>query len=266
MTAILKGYLGRLIFIAAEVHNNYAVWLRVTFFYKQVILHFPTDNKADHRHNNTDSGVGSLSTWEKSTVIRQMLPGLILFFIAWFSEYMIIESVVTTLAFADAPFKPRDHYQYYIFVLVSGEMMGKSYLVISSYIKEEWVEKAKFPYLWVLATIEAMLLVFFVLAAWYRFLPSVWIVFLLLFTCGAVIGVFYVNGMTFFRNSVKDRYQEFAMGYISVSMGGGILAAGLLGLYVEPLLREHCTMFANNTDFCFTRSKSLDRFTSSCLT
>lgn len=178
---------------------------------------------------------------------------------------MSLQSVVTTLAFADAPFKSRDHYLYYIFVLMCAEMMGRSYLVTLTYIKEEWVENANFPYLWVLTTIEAMLLVFFALTAWYRFLPSVWVVFLPLFICGAAIGVFYVNAMMFFRNSLKDRYQEFAMSYISVPLGGGLLAAGLLGLYTESFLREHCIVFASNTDFCFTRSKSVDRFTSSCL-
>lgn len=197
-------------------------------------------------------------------VIRQMRPGLISIYIAFFSEYTIIQSVVTTLAFPNAPFKPRDHYQYYIFVLMGGEVLGRSYLVALSYIRAEWAEKAKFPYLWVLSIVEAMLLLFFVLAAWYRFLPSVWIVLLLVFACGAAIGATYVNAIAFFRDSFKDRYKEFAMGFFSVASAGGVFTSALLGLYVEPLLREHCTMFANNTDFCFTRSKSLDRFTSSC--
>ena len=66
-------------------------------------------------------------------------------------------------------------------------------------------------------------------------------------------------------SGIVSRTVIFAMGYISVTFGGGTLNAGLLGLHMEPLLREHCTMFVNNIDFCFTKSKSLDRFTSSCL-
>ncbi|KAL9988097.1 hypothetical protein ACROYT_G002501 [Oculina patagonica] len=193
-----------------------------------------------------DTGVSSLSWREKFTVICQMLPNLIPIYIAWFSQYLIIQAVVTTLAFPGAPFKPRDHYQYYIFVFMGGEVVGRSYLVVLSYVKAEWAEKVKFPYLWILSTIEVVQLLFFVLAAWYRFLPSVWIVLVLLFTCGAVIGVFYVNAITFFRNEFEDRYKEFAMGYIVVAMGGGVLTAALLGLHTEPLLREHCTMFVNN--------------------
>ena len=198
-------------------------------------------------------------------VIRQMMPGLISIFITCFSEYMIIQSVVTTLAFPHAPFKPRDHYQCYIVVLMGHEVVGRSYLVVLSYIKPDWAEKAKFSYLWVLSTIEAILLLFFVLAAWYRFLPSVWIVLLLVFVIGAVFGLTYVNAIAFFRDRFKDNYEEFAMGFFLVAITGGVFASGLLGLYVEPILREHCTMFTNNSDFCFTRSKSLDRFTSTCI-
>ena len=194
-----------------------------------------------------------------------MLPGLISIYIAFFSEYLIIQSVVTTLAFPNAPFKPRDHYQYYIFVLMGGEVVGRSYLVALSYIKSKWAEKVKFPYLWVLSTIEVMHLLFFVLAAWYRFLPSVWIVLVLVFGCGAATGLTYVNAIAYFRDSFKDHHKEFAMGFFSVAVTGGLFASALLGLYVEPILRQHCTMFANNTDFCFTRSRSLDRFTSTCL-
>ena len=177
---------------------------------------------------------------------------------------MIIQAVITTLAFPNASIRPRDHYQYYIFMIMGGEVIGRSYLVILSYFKEEWVEKAKFPYLWVLSVIQVAHLLFLTLAAWYRFLPHVWIVLLLLFTCGVAIGVFYVNALTFCRDRFEGRYNEFAMGYIIMGVNAGILFASLLGLHTEPLLREHCTVLVNNTDFCFTRSKSVITFTSFC--
>ena len=193
-----------------------------------------------------------------------MLPSLIPIYIAWFAEYMVLQAVITTLAFPNASIRPRDHYEYYIFTLMGGEVVGRSYIVVLSYIKADWAEKAKFPYLWVLSIIEVVHLLFFILAAWYRFLPNVWIVMLFVFTCGVAIGVLYVNALTFFRDRFEGRFQQFAMGYILVAVCGGTFAAAMMGLYTEPLLREHCTMLVNNTDFCFTRSKILDRFTSSC--
>lgn len=46
------------------------------------------------------------------------------------------------------------------------------------------------------------------------------------------------------------------MGYIDLPLTGGILTAAVLGLYVEPLLREHCMILMDNTNFCFTRTQS----------
>ena len=73
--------------------------------------------------------------------------------------------------------------------------------------------------------VQTMYLLFLVLAAWYRFLSSVWIVLLLVFISGIVAGVLYVNVVTFFRNLFQKRYMEFAMGYSAVACGGGMLTA-----------------------------------------
>ena len=104
--------------------------------------------------------------------------------------------------------------------------------------------------------VQTMYLLFLVLAAWYRFLSSVWIVLLLVFISGIVTDVLYVNVVTFFRNLFQKRYMEFAMGYSAVAWGGGMLTAAMLGLYTEPLLRKHCPTLMDNTDFCLTRSRS----------
>ena len=207
----------------------------------------------------------SLSRRQKFTVIRQMLPQMIPIFFTFFAQYFIIQAVVTTLAFPSCPFSPSDHYEYYILVFVVGEVVGRSYVGVLSCIKEDWGDKAKFPYPWIMCLVQIMDLLFLVLAAWYRFLSSVWVVLLLVFTSGVVVGAFYVNTVIFFRNCFQERYREFAMGYIIVGLHAGVLTAAMLGLYIEPLLREHCMTLVDNTDFCFTRSQSSNGFTSSCL-
>lgn len=223
------------------------------------------DAEAEDTKSEDNENDNSLSYQEKLMILSQMLPNLIPIYIAWFSEYTIIQSVITTLAFPNAPFRPRDHYQYYIFVFLGGEVVGRSYLVVLSYMKAEWAEKAKFPYLWVLSTIEVMHLLFFVFAAWYRFLPNVWIVLVLSFTGGATIGVFFVNALAFFRDRFDDRYKEFAMGYTVVAMGGGTFTASMVGLMTEPLLRRHCMVLLKSDDYCFTRSKAREHIMSQCL-
>ncbi|XP_015755812.1 PREDICTED: protein BTN1-like [Acropora digitifera] len=212
----------------------------------------------------TDRSQNTLSSSEKFRVIWRMLPHLLPLFIAWFADYLTIQAVVTTLAFPNAPFEPRDDYQYYVVVRMLGEVVGRSYLVMLSIIKPDWVEKAKFSYLWVFAVIQAALLLFFILAAWYRFLTSIWIVVVISFFRGVVIGVAYVNALAFFRDRFEGPHREFAMGYILVSIGLGSFVAALMGLITEPLLLDHCKTLVNKTDLCFTRARSLDRFSSVC--
>ena len=86
----------------------------------------------------------------------------------------------------------------------------------------------------------------------------------MVFACGVEIGVFYVNALAFFRDGFEDRYREFVMGYIMVAFGMGSFGAALMGLCTECYLLNHCATFVNNTNLCFTRSSSLDGFTSFC--
>ena len=213
---------------------------------------------------DTERSENTLSSSEKFRVIWRMFPDLLPLFIAWFADYLTIQAVVTTMAFPNAPFEPRDHYQYYVAARMLGEVVGRSYLAILSFIKLDWAEKAKFPYLWVFAIIQVALLLFFILAAWYRFLTSVWIVVVITFFRGVVIGVAYVNALAFFRDRFEGLRREFAMGYILVSIALGSSVAALMGLITEPLLLDHCKTLVNKKDLCFTRSRSLDRFSSVC--
>ena len=233
--------------------------------YVQYILTEDTNGSTTNEEEDSSTEDAPLTCREKFMVIFQMLSNLTPLYIAWFSEYLIIQAVLTTLAFPNAPFRPRDHYQYYIFVFLGGEVVGRSYLVVLSYINANWAEKAKFPYLWVLSAIEVMHLMFFILAAWYRFLPNVWIVLFLSFTGGLTIGVLFVNALSLFREKFEGRYKEFAMGYLVVAMGGGTFTASLVGLVTEPLLRNRCKLLMNKDDFCFTRSKARENIISHCL-
>ncbi|EDO45680.1 predicted protein, partial [Nematostella vectensis] len=109
--------------------------------------------------------------------VRGILPIMLSVIFAWIAEYLIIQAVITTIAFTNAPFPPRDHYQYYIFVFLGGELFGRS-----------WIPRLIIRRLWILALVEIAHLVFFAFAAWYRFLPSVAIPLILAFTAGVIIG------------------------------------------------------------------------------
>jgi uncharacterized membrane protein len=195
-----------------------------------------------------------LTFFEKAALVKDVLPIMFSVIIAWIAEYLIIQAVITTIAFVNAPFPPRDHYQYYIFVFLGGELFGRSYLIFFSYIKPSWIPKLVIRRLWTLATAEVAILIFFIFAAWYRFLPSVSIPLIISFIAGVIIGIMYVNMLTVFTEIKDNTQREFVLGYASAATGCGAFTAGLLGLVVEPWLRRHCLTVSVSSDYCFTRS------------
>lgn len=196
----------------------------------------------------------ALTFFEKLKLVSGVFPIMSSVIIAWIAEYLIIQAVITTIAFVDAPFPPRDHYQYYIFVFLGGEFFGRSYLIFFSYIKPSWIPKLIIRRLWVLATAEVSILIFFIFAAWYRFLPSVSLPLIISFIAGVIIGIMYVNMLAVFTEIEDDTQREFVLGYASAATGCGAFTAGLLGLVIEPWLRHHCLKVAISSDYCFTRS------------
>lgn len=206
--------------------------------------------KASHEHLNEQTSL----TWrEKLTAVKEILPIAGSVTIAWVAEYLIIQAIITTIAFPNAPFPPRDHYQYYIFTFLGGELFGRSYLVVAASIKPEWGSKLVIRRLWILAIMEWAHLVFFCFLAWYRFVHSVSLVLVLSFTAGVIIGVMYNNMLALYSEISDPQIREFTLGYASVATGAGALTAGLLGLVIEPWLRNHCLKVAISSDYCLTR-------------
>ncbi|KAL9575883.1 MAG: hypothetical protein Q9212_007602, partial [Teloschistes hypoglaucus] len=72
----------------------------------------------------------------------------------------------------------------------------------------------------------------------FSFLPSVYIVFAIVFWEGLLGGLVYVNTYAEIRERVPNDEREFALGATTVSDSAGITMAGLLGLGVETFLCE----------------------------
>ena len=201
----------------------------------------------------SEVGDGHLTWKEKCSAIKGVLPIIASIISAWIAEYLIIQSVITTIAFPSAPFPPRDHYQYYIFVFLFGELFGRSYLIVLSYLMPSLARKLTIRRIWFLAVAEIGILVFFLLAAWYRFLSDVSIVLILAFIGGLIIGIMYVNMLAIYSEIEDPKSREFVLGYASAATGAGAITAGLLGLLIEPWLRRHCLSVVAHSSFCFTR-------------
>ncbi|KAJ7365803.1 battenin CLN3 protein [Desmophyllum pertusum] len=144
-----------------------------------------------------------LTTAEKLQAIKHILPTILCVVISWMSEFLVTQGVVTTYAFPNSPFPPRDHYQYYITLFLMGEFIGRSYLALVSLINPKFLAKVMVRKLWLLTVIEVSILVFCLFAAWYRFLPNITPLLFIVFFAGLIIGIMYANVLQVFTESYK---------------------------------------------------------------
>ena len=70
----------------------------------------------------------------------------------------------------------------------------------------------------------------------YPFIPSVWVVFAIIFWEGLLGGSVYVNTFAKISEEVRIDEREFALGAVTVADSGGICIAGFVGLWLEGAL------------------------------
>jgi battenin len=153
-----------------------------------------------------------------------MLP-LLLVYIA---EYTINQGVAPTLLFplGNTPFAAyRDFYPTYALLYQVGVFIARSstpfYRIHNLYLP---------------SILQIVNLVLLILQSLYDWIPSVWLVFLVIFWEGLLGGAVYVNTFAEIMESVPEREREFSLGATSVSDSGGICVAGFVGMVLEAFL------------------------------
>lgn len=215
---------------------------------KKEIIPFSED------HPPVEDDSTAFSFRDRLNVAKDIFPYITFLFITYFSEYLSNHAVITTLAFPNAPFKPRDHYPYYILSYHVGKFMGRSHFFLVSAINPKLVHYIRVRRTWILALIASLHGLFFFLASWYRFVPRVEIIIALCFTEGFTAGSMYLNSAHAVSELIADQQKkEFALSLLTVGNACGKLAAGLCGLFQEPLLKKHCVEDLKLGEYCLTR-------------
>lgn len=206
-------------------------------------------------NNSADEPAEHGLTWkEKFSVAKQIFPYITFLFLTYFAEYLSNHAIITTLAFSNSSFSPRDHYQYYIVCYQMGKFLGRSHIFLLSCTCSKVVPYVRVKKTWIFALVEICHLMFFVFASWFRFVPHVSIILTLCVTEGFVAGAMYVNSAHAVSEVVPDpKQREFALGLLTIGNGVGKLAAGFLGLHIEPQLKNHCVYDLELKDQCITR-------------
>lgn len=158
-----------------------------------------------------------------------MLP-LLLVYIA---EYTVNQGVSPTLYFpisSSSPHNPpfaayREFYPFYNFLYQVGVFISRS---STPFIR---IHNLYLPSFLQIANLTIL-----ISQSLWDWIPTVYIVFIIVFWEGLLGGAVYVNTFAEIMDKVPEIDREFSLGATSVSDSGGICVAGFLGMLLEPAL------------------------------
>lgn len=193
-------------------------------------------------------------SWSRRWVFGWLIFPLIIFlYWANFTAFLSNDSVVTTMAFWTAPFRARDHNNYYTMCHHLGTVIGLSYLLVVSYTCPNQLKRVQINKPWILAVNCVVFNILLVTMSWYRYVHNVGVIMVLCFFSGFANGAIYVNSSHMVREKTADNNtREFGLSLLTLGVSAGLLAGGLLGLYTEPALRERCLYALKLGGLCLT--------------
>ncbi|KAI1813834.1 Batten's disease protein Cln3 [Poronia punctata] len=172
----------------------------------------------------------------KALFLPYMLP-LLLVYVA---EYTINQGVSPTLLFPleSSPFTEfRDFYPMYSFLYQLGVFISRSSI---AFIR---IRHLYFP-----SFLQVGNLALLTLHSLLNFIPSVYIVFVVIFWEGLLGGAVYVNTFADIMETVPFAEREFSLGATSVSDSAGICIAGFIGMAMEVWLCNY--QVRHGRDWC----------------
>ena len=196
-----------------------------------------------------------------SLVWKTLLPFITLFS-SMFSKLLLLNGVVTTLAFTNVSLTPRNQYLLYVFVSGIGDFIGKGHRGLLSLCGLEdmfTVQKT-----WIVAFLNVSILIFMVLSSWFRLIFRFYIVVTVTMLNSFFLGMVFTN--TF--HNIGEGHSVPARRFCRALLVGAVYAAmftvALIGLDTETRLRRHCVLFFPEVS-CYTRSSTAWNSSTSCL-
>ena len=183
-------------------------------------------------------------------------------FASIFSKQLLVSGVVTTKAFTDVPFTPRNQYLLYMLAYGTGDFLGRPYLGFFSLcgIQDKFIIRKT----WILAFLNVSILIFMVFDSWFRLLPDLYVAVVLVLINSLLSGMVFVNSFLIVGESLSVEEKRFCRALLTGAMWTANLAVALIALDTEARLRENCLLFFRE-GACYTRSRTGWNPTISCM-
>ncbi|XP_058037542.1 battenin [Ahaetulla prasina] len=163
-----------------------------------------------------------LTLQEKEQVVKGLLKYLIPLSVVYFAEYFINQGLFELLYFQNTTLNHPEQYRWYQMLYQAGVFISRS---SASCIR---IRK-----IWLLAILQCLNMVFLLFAVTYMFLPSIYVVFVLILYEGLLGGAGYVNTFHCVSEESKPEHREFAMGVACIADTLGISLSGAIAIPVH---------------------------------
>ncbi|XP_048089377.1 battenin isoform X2 [Alosa alosa] len=188
------------------------------------------DEQEDQETSETTESekTGALSFTEKLIILKGLLWFIVPLAVVYFAEYFINQGLLELLFFPDIFLSHAEQYRWYQTLYQAGVFVSRSSLCC-----------LKIRCIGVLSALQCVNAVLLTLAVYYQFLPSVWMVFIIVLYEGLLGGAAYVNTFYYISKETGDREREFSMAAASV---GDSLGIALSGATAMPLHHHFCSL------------------------
>ncbi|KAM9725647.1 battenin isoform 5-T7 [Dama dama] len=179
-------------------------------------------------HSVTISLCGSgspLSLQERWTVFKGLLHYIVPLVLVYFAEYFINQGLFELLFFRNTFLTHAQQYRWYQMLYQAGVFASRSSL-----------RCCRIRHTWILALLQCLNLAFLLVDVWLSFLPSIYLIFLIIVYEGLLGGAAYVNTFHNIAVETSDEHREFAMATACISDTLGISLSGLLALPLHDFL------------------------------
>ena len=150
-------------------------------------------SEPDQDKNEQDQKLTPLKGKEKLIAIWKNLHHLIAIFYGYFSIYLSIQALATTLVLQEDLLKPREVYVVYNTLLFFGSALGRTYGITCFICNCNLKCKVFTRHTWAISAASVLLTLLLLMEAWCRFFDSTPLFMLLLFFEGLARGALYFN-------------------------------------------------------------------------
>lgn len=170
----------------------------------------------------------SMSIINKLNLIKPILPMMIFLMVVYFAEYFINQGLQELVYFDNIWLTLTQQYRWYQVIYQIGVFISRSSVNIFRIRKT-----------WILSILQILNVVLLLCQIFLKFIPSIWIIFVIILYEGLLGGLAYVNTFYWISTDIPEEHREYSMGIASVSDSVGIAIAGAVALPVHNYI---CTL------------------------